>query len=705
MDNYSNDPIQMVVMLLATTVNECNPSIPKEAALATFLKSTLERIRGCRSNKDVFRELLVGCNAIICTLDGSSEWQAYMVETANTFFDGINRAFIDDGDPGYRKALLGDPLTTELSTGKSSPESPASIARTPSTPYEQLVTLSTADDWEVRAGVAANEATPDDLLRKLAVDPDEGVRSYVARNENTPGDVLEALSSDASEYVRDFLAQNSALPLSLMSKLAADPNWRPRSGIAENPNAPSDLLVQLAMDPDVRVRELARKNPNWDARPVFPEAEIIDLIASLEAGDCTIPASESARLSTITPRAASEACSKAISLRKSGDLVGANEAFIEMFRLQDAINPTALWTWARVLLLAKDFRHAQLLLHAECASEYRGVQLFNPFVWMNIRLNLPGFEVNWLHDGSVPNYEIYGVNWFDNPKQLAERIRTLGNDGGYWQSNYEWTANDYAEFIRYFSPLSYLAYDDTLYAWTNDDQEELKAFYDDIYSKMLGQHEPEKNHEACSRDNQDVDCPRGQVLDLPDAAICDLIDELESNSCEFPEADNYWYAFSATSGEMVKALQLLKDGDLEGAHTWFSNTFGQLTVIVPVFLSFWSIVCLLAKDFGHAQLLMQLREANSKRGQQWYDFDSNSVMERFLTPKPKEMSAQQYETYLLENKIDLYNRSAVEHAIAEKVDKDGYWMTHYRLSDDEFKEFHRYFGESPANYKHEFEDK
>ena len=161
----------------------------------------------------------------------------------------------------------------------------------------------------------------------------------------------------------------------------------------------------------------------------------------------------------VSPRAACDACSDGVRLRKSGDLVAANEAFTEMLHLQDTINTTALWAWSRTMLLAKDFKSAQLLMHAEVANDYRGVRVFNPFAWMNVRLNLPGFEVEWRYDGSVPNYEIYGVNWFKDPRQLVERICSLGNDGGYWESNYEWTPDDYSEFKRYFSSRSYLAYD------------------------------------------------------------------------------------------------------------------------------------------------------------------------------------------------------------------------------------------------------
>lgn len=267
MGGYPNDPIQMGMMLLMTAANECDPRNYQEAELARFLHNTIGRIRGCRSNTDVFRELLVGCNAIISSLDCSAEWKAYMVETANAFFDGINRAFVDNGEPGYRKARFGDPLSTTVEVNRQSRQSPVSQAKDESTPYAQLVTLSHDDDWEVRAGVASNSATPESLLRELATDSNEGVRSYVARNENAPRDVLEVLSSDASEYVRDFLAQNPALPLPLMLKLAVDPHWRPRSGLAENPNIPTELVERLKMDSDPRVRGLAMQNPSGSSIP------------------------------------------------------------------------------------------------------------------------------------------------------------------------------------------------------------------------------------------------------------------------------------------------------------------------------------------------------------------------------------------------------------------------------------------------------
>lgn len=220
----------------------------------------------------------------------------------------------------------------------------------------------------------------------------------------------------------------------------------------------------------------------------FPEAEIISLIKNLEANTCTTPQCESARLSMLTPRAANDACNRGIRLRKQGDLAGANEAFIEMFHSQDVINTTALWAWARVFLLAKDFRSAQLLMHADFASEYRGEQLFNPFEWINVRLMLPGLQIDWLNDGSIPRYDIYALDYLEDPYQLVTKISELGGDDDYWKYTYAWTVDDYGAFLNYFSPLAVLAVEGEPYRWTGDDVQEISALYIDIHKSLLANH-------------------------------------------------------------------------------------------------------------------------------------------------------------------------------------------------------------------------
>lgn len=87
---------------------------------------------------------------------------------------------------------------------------------------------------------------------------------------------------------------------------------------------------------------------------------------------------------------------------------------------------TGLWSWAKVLLLAKDFKHLQLLMHAEFANYYRGESLFSPTEWMNVHLNMPGLEIEWLYDDSKPNYRISALDYFEYPEQLIERIYSYG---------------------------------------------------------------------------------------------------------------------------------------------------------------------------------------------------------------------------------------------------------------------------------------
>ena len=224
----------------------------------------------------------------------------------------------------------------------------------------------------------------------------------------------------------------------------------------------------------------------------LPVAEIMSLINQLESNTCAVPASESLH---VTPRAAADARSEGIELKRVGNLPAANQKFIEMFRLQDSICSDALWSWAKVMLLAKDFEHAQLLMHMEFANNNRGIVGFNPFEWMNLHLNLPELDVNYLFDGSKPGYELYNVSYFDDPQQLVDRILEYGGNDDYWRRNYTWSAEDYAEFIRYYSPLAILALDDKPYLWTDDPEEEIREFYDKIYAGMIDGDEDTRQNE------------------------------------------------------------------------------------------------------------------------------------------------------------------------------------------------------------------
>ena len=433
----------------------------------------------------------------------------------------------------------------------------------------------------------------------------------------------------------------------------------------------------------------------------FPEDEVISLIKSLETDTCPIPSSNSDKVS---PRSAADARMEGIDLKRSGDLVSANEKFIEMFHLQDTICSDGLWSWAKVLLLAKDFRHLQLLMHAEFANHYRGESWFVPFVWMNIHLNLPGLEIEWLRDCSRPNFEIHSLDYFENPEQLVERIYAYGGNNGYWKFNYSWTPDDYAEFIKYLGPLNTLANEGKAYRWTGDEIEDMQNLYESIiadYAANGGQQEQEEfqyNPEA------EYTNERGMpVLPAPDGEICDLIDKLEGNCCELPSAGNPPVLEGNVARLMNEAHRMMMRGDLRGAHANHLEILEIQNTLASMILYDWVRIFLLAKDFGHAQLVLQLAETNTYRGEKWYCFGSQSALKFLLTPIPKGMDTFEAMRYMRDNEPDYNDREAVEKHIAKLGGDDSYWLPRYKLSDTEFREFQRYFGDYSGSYKIDFE--
>ena len=216
----------------------------------------------------------------------------------------------------------------------------------------------------------------------------------------------------------------------------------------------------------------------------LPEDEIIALIYSLEADRCETPKSNGAE---VTPRTADESRWNGINLKRIGRLRESNEQFAEMFYAQDSISTDALWSWAKTLLLAKDFRHAQLLMHAEFANSNRGTTLFNPFEWINLHMNLPELSVDYLFDGSKPGYQIYGLNYLDNPQQVIGRIAEYGGNDGFWLAHYTWSPDDYLEFTKYFSPLAVLSADGKPYLWSADKENDLVDLYNHAYQTLIAQ--------------------------------------------------------------------------------------------------------------------------------------------------------------------------------------------------------------------------
>lgn len=113
---------------------------------------------------------------------------------------------------------------------------------------------------------------------------------------------------------------------------------------------------------------------------------------------------------------------------------------------------------------------------------------------------------------------------------------------------------------------------------------------------------------------------------------------------------------------------------------------------------------MLAKDFGHAQLVLQLAETNLFRGQKWYCFGSKSALDSLLVPIPKGMDEFQTMRYQTEHEVDYNNREAMEASIAKLGGNDPFrGGQQYKLSGEEYREFKRYFGDHFGRFKVDFE--
>lgn len=440
----------------------------------------------------------------------------------------------------------------------------------------------------------------------------------------------------------------------------------------------------------------------------FPEEEIIELINALATDTCSLPCNTT---NNVSPSQAADLRQEGLELKRSGDLVGANEKFIEMFHRQDTICSDGLWSWAKVLLLAKDFRNLQLLMHAEYANYFRGESWFSPFEWMNMHLNLPGFEINWSYDGPKQTYEIISLNYFENPEQLVERFYAFGGNDGYWRFNYSWSPDDYRNFLEYFGPIAILAIEDTKYRWTNDDYDDLLEMYESIISDFAAKEEKAEQEEFQYDPNYEyVDEGGMPVLPSPDEEICDLIDKLEGNCCELPDAGNPPMLEGCVPKLYVDATRMMAQGNLHGAHSNYLEIFKIQESLSSQVLYDWVRVFLLAKDFGHAQLVLHLSETNAHRGQRGYFFEAKTALDRLLSPpipegmKPEGMAGlQQIMQFLADSEVDFNDREALAKRIAEISYNEAFWAPRYTLSKDEHRKFIDYFGKFGRLYKSDYQ--
>lgn len=112
---------------------------------------------------------------------------------------------------------------------------------------------------------------------------------------------------------------------------------------------------------------------------------------------------------------------------------------------------------------------------------------------------------------------------------------------------------------------------------------------------------------------------------------------------------------------------------------------------------------MLAKDFGHAQLVLQLAETNLFRGQKWYCFGSKSALDSLLVPIPKgmdEFQTMRYQTELRSITTIAKPWRQASRSSGEMILSGG---QQYKLSGEEYREFRRYFGDHSGRLKVDFE--
>jgi hypothetical protein len=140
------------------------------------------------------------------------------------------------------------------------------VAKSTRLTIEQLETLATDDDRDVRAAVASNPLLPKAIVQALRADRDELVRTeateaFERRVDEPimamgPAEVLDRLDRGRESIVAAY----PDLLLSVQRRLAASPDWRIRHAIATNPTCAPSVLDLLAVDTDPDVRRQVARN-------------------------------------------------------------------------------------------------------------------------------------------------------------------------------------------------------------------------------------------------------------------------------------------------------------------------------------------------------------------------------------------------------------------------------------------------------------
>lgn len=160
-------------------------------------------------------------------------------------------------------------------------------------------------------------------------------------------------------------------------------------------------------------------------------------------------------------RQAGNLVQKAISAKRRGDLKEANQLYIDAATDEDVLVVDYIWGWFKVLLLAKNFEEAQLILRY-----YHALAVSKNFM-LRYERELDFEETSIQECFLTMSFDAYSVfqeatdTWPLRKEDVEKKISLFGGSD-YWNS-YSLTAEEYDSFIRYFGyPELYGSTD-----WTN----------------------------------------------------------------------------------------------------------------------------------------------------------------------------------------------------------------------------------------------
>lgn len=173
------------------------------------------------------------------------------------------------------------------------------------------------------------------------------------------------------------------------------------------------------------------------------------------------------------------AVDQAVQLKRNGNLEAANDIYMRVVR-EDGFDSGVIWGWIKVMLLAKNFVDAQLLLRYEHAMLVRYYQLdeYHPNNTLEFYKETQGkgFPMHLTYHGDTRpappvNYDVADtISWYDllstftfrpfsyltakavinlgDKREVEEKITAFGGSA-YW-NRYFLSEGEYRDFLMYF---------------------------------------------------------------------------------------------------------------------------------------------------------------------------------------------------------------------------------------------------------------